>query len=339
MERVRVVVCLVLWLTCSVCTGLGAASRVRAEGPADASVALRGALSAYERGDMAEARRWFEQAHAAEPTARTLRGLGVVAYRQERTLEAYAYLTQSLVASVKPLTAELRAGVQQLVNELGAQLVRVHLQRQPEQALLEIDGAEPLYDASGAALLLPGVHRARLRCDGYVESSWQFEAQAGSEQLRSWQLSPEAAPAAIVAAPVQAQPRVAISAAKANESSPKTPVTTTASRGLTLRRAGYGTAALMAAAVVLTAVSVGLGVQRVRAIEDACRRSSEHECSKASADALSRDAKLPLLSGLSIGGAVLSGVGGVATTWLFVAARRGQEGAGASLGVRITHAF
>jgi hypothetical protein len=43
---------------------------------------LRAALAAYERGDLELARTLFEAVHAEHPSARTLRGLGIVAYRQ-----------------------------------------------------------------------------------------------------------------------------------------------------------------------------------------------------------------------------------------------------------------
>lgn len=42
--------------------------------------ALERSLAAHAAGDQAVARVFMEQAHALEPSARTLRGLGVIAY-------------------------------------------------------------------------------------------------------------------------------------------------------------------------------------------------------------------------------------------------------------------
>jgi tetratricopeptide (TPR) repeat protein len=114
---------------------------------AEPSEALRLAIAAYDAGDWPEAQRRFEAAHNEAPTARTLRGLGVVAYRQGRKVDAYAYLTRSLVSNAKPLTEELRASVLTLLNELASKLTRVHFQLHPPGAELRIDGAVPTYDA------------------------------------------------------------------------------------------------------------------------------------------------------------------------------------------------
>jgi hypothetical protein len=299
---------------------------------AEPSEALRLAIAAYDAGDWSEAQRRFEAAHNEAPTARTLRGLGVVAYRQGRQVDAYAYLTRSLVSNAKPLTEELRASVLTLLNELAAGLTRVHFQLYPPGAELRIDGAVPTYDASGAALVTPGTHRASLAAPGYVSSEWLLEAQAGLEQLRSWQL-------ALAATPQPASGPVAPTRAPASRGASGVNTRATedgAQRAMRLRRWGYGTLAGTAAALVTVAVAVGLGVDRVQEIESRCKKRPEGGCTRSEADREAREKNLPLLSGLAISGGALAGVGAVATTWLFVAAHRADAASPAPAGITLS---
>jgi hypothetical protein len=105
-----------------------------------------------------------------------------------------------------------------------------------------------------------------------------------------------------------------------------------------LKRWGYGALGAAAVGLVVMAVAVGLGVERVRRIENQCKAEPTGSCTPALAESMSSDERLDLLSGLAIGGGALAGVGAVASTWLLVAARQSDtsstRGADLTLGVR-----
>jgi tetratricopeptide (TPR) repeat protein len=78
---------------------------------------LREALVAYAADDLAKARALFEEVHRLRPSARTLRALGVLAYRESRFAEAVTLLEESLSSRVKPLTEELARGASELLGQ------------------------------------------------------------------------------------------------------------------------------------------------------------------------------------------------------------------------------
>lgn len=86
----------------------------------DHDARLKQAVAAYEGGSLDEARTLFETLHAQKPTARTLRALGVIAFRQQRYAEASTLLAESLTSSVKPLTEELAQGARTLLDQSRA---------------------------------------------------------------------------------------------------------------------------------------------------------------------------------------------------------------------------
>jgi hypothetical protein len=96
-----------------------------AQDPEGLERALRQGIDAYDRGDLAEARRAFELVHARAPTARTLRSLGLVAFREQRHEEAVALLEASLASRVKPLTASQREGAEAVLREARAKTAKV----------------------------------------------------------------------------------------------------------------------------------------------------------------------------------------------------------------------
>lgn len=90
--------------------------------PGQLSEALRQGVEAYDRGDLETARRAFELVHARAPTARTLRSLGLVAFRQERYEDAVALLEASLASQAKPLTDAQREGAGAVAREARAKV-------------------------------------------------------------------------------------------------------------------------------------------------------------------------------------------------------------------------
>lgn len=83
----------------------------------DARALLEEAVAFYEQDDLERARSLFEQVHALAPTARTLRSLALVAYRQGRCADAIPLLEESLASEVKPLTADMRGDLESLLQQ------------------------------------------------------------------------------------------------------------------------------------------------------------------------------------------------------------------------------
>jgi len=66
------------------------------------------ALAEMKLGHFDEAHTQFLEAHRMFPSARTLRGLGFVAFEQRHYVEAVALLEQALASTTKPLDGALR---------------------------------------------------------------------------------------------------------------------------------------------------------------------------------------------------------------------------------------
>src|SRR5687767_11577462 len=126
--------------------------------PSDYEVALSEALAAHARWDYVQARIFMERAHQIEPSARTLRGLGIVAFAQGRHLEAIRYLESALASGDKPLPAELRSAVEELLGHAWGQVGRYELLLDPEGGDLLIDRRPLNLYAPHTVVLLPGNH-------------------------------------------------------------------------------------------------------------------------------------------------------------------------------------
>lgn len=94
----------------------------------------------FERGNFEEARTRFAEAHAAQPNARTLRGLGMVEYELKHYLVAVQHLRKSLTAVSRPLDEAQRAQVEELITLANAYLGTLDIELAPEQATLLLDG-------------------------------------------------------------------------------------------------------------------------------------------------------------------------------------------------------
>lgn len=98
-----------------------------ASAPSDLDDQLVRAVDAYEAADYDTAGALFEAVHHRAPTARTLRGLALVAYKQRRFEAAAELFEASLAHPVKPLEGRLRDDALSLLErtraELGAQPV------------------------------------------------------------------------------------------------------------------------------------------------------------------------------------------------------------------------
>jgi hypothetical protein len=144
--------------------------------------ALSAALTAHARGDYEAARLFMERAHLLEPSARTLRGLGIVAFSQGSYLAAIRHLDAALAAKVRPLSTELRQAVEDLLAQAWANMGRLRVHIEPPGSDFTIDGGAPDFYAPNTLALTPGVHTLVASAQGRVPYSVRLEVLAGSRE-------------------------------------------------------------------------------------------------------------------------------------------------------------
>jgi hypothetical protein len=127
----------------------------------------------------------MEQAHALDPSARTLRGLGIIAYAEGRQLEAVGFLEQALTSSQRPLTPALRAAVEELLGRIWQQNARLRLSLEPAESVVLVDAQIPAWHGPSELLLTPGKHGLTVSAPGHSTYQLDLTLQAGaSETLR-----------------------------------------------------------------------------------------------------------------------------------------------------------
>ena len=126
---------------------VGAQSASREDSPEYRKL-IRKALEEYDLGNWPEAKLFFGDAHKLFPSARTLRGLGLVAYEQRDYVSASDLLEQSLASNVRALTKELRVPVQQTLEQSRHFEARLEVSVEPPGAELRLDDEPVVRDAS-----------------------------------------------------------------------------------------------------------------------------------------------------------------------------------------------
>jgi hypothetical protein len=285
---------------------------------------LRAALAAYERSDLELARTLFEAVHAENPSARTLRGLGIVAYRQGRFADAVALLERSLASDIRPLTAEMQTSVQVLRDDASLRVGRLALVVAPASAQVQVDGQPGVQGLNGEFLLAPGNHTLEASAPHYASTRLVVSTKEAESQRMELELVPMPEPSA-------ALPPVADSALVAKTFGPaqKAPLLTKRpgnARSRRLRHTAYALLGVAGAGLVTASVATALGAHRVNRIEDFCRDQDGGQCERQQVlDKQDRN-NLKLLSALSIGGFVLGGVSAAASgTLLLVVSRQRSE--------------
>jgi hypothetical protein len=173
------------WL-CSLCLAVLLCDGVRAEPPLTATSSqasyeplIEEALQAYESGRHAEARSLFRRAHAINPTARTLRGIGMCAFNLGDYTDAVYQLEQALTDTRKPLSDEQQAATRELISRANARVGRFRLRLTPPEAVLRVDGNAPLILEGNELLIEAGQHEIEARAPGYLMAHSSLKAEGG----------------------------------------------------------------------------------------------------------------------------------------------------------------
>jgi hypothetical protein len=296
---------------------------------------LTRALSAHAAGDYETARTFMERAHALEPSARTLRGLGIIAYAQQRYAEAVAALASSLSSPIRPLTSELRTSVESLLAQTFQRIGRVRLSIEPDNSVVLVDGAPPLVHAPDELLLPPGHHHVQITAPARTPYELDLTIDAGLVETLHVVLVERSAPPA----------RQTSGLADSQESKPSVSARPPAHEAsLSFWRPTVRNSALVGGgALALSGVSVWLAAwRRFKRLDAACSATPVGSCT--ASDARQRF-EAAHIEPLSRGGVALASVGlatlGVSLT-LSLLARRERPPPTllvATQGISLQHAF
>jgi hypothetical protein len=136
----------------------------------------------YSLGHWTEARFFFARAHALNPNARTLRGLGLTCYESRNYVEAIGYFKQALASTEQPLTDKMRADLTQLQQQSEQFVTRVVVTLDPSSAELEVDHV-PRELAGGVLLLDPGEHLLSASAEGHLPTQQTITAAGGEQRI------------------------------------------------------------------------------------------------------------------------------------------------------------
>jgi hypothetical protein len=137
------------------------------------------ALAAHAAGDLEAARHHMERAHTLSPSARTLRGLGIIAHARCDYPAALSLLESALSEPVRPLDGELRSSVERLLTATRLKVGRYRLEVEPREAVVVIDSAAPSRDEQGEVVLLPGHHVVALSAPGHEPKRLELNTLGG----------------------------------------------------------------------------------------------------------------------------------------------------------------
>ena len=102
------------------------------------------AVQAYDAGRFAEARTSFRRAHELQPTARTLRTIGMCSFNLGDYADAVWNLERARTETRKPLTDEQQKHASELIAKANQHIGRFRLHLDPQDATLWVDGQAPL---------------------------------------------------------------------------------------------------------------------------------------------------------------------------------------------------
>lgn len=170
---------------------------------------IQQAVTEFRLGHWPEALVLFRKAHASEPSARTLRGMGISAFEARRYADSILWLSQSLEHPVRPLSPEMRREVEGVLKRAEQFVGSYAADFEPSGAQVTANGREPV--RIGDQLKLdPGPQRLVIQANGFRKMSKTITVRGGERGTLRVRLQPEAdAPplaSADAAQPTEPQP-------------------------------------------------------------------------------------------------------------------------------------
>jgi hypothetical protein len=162
------------------------------------------ALEEYGLGHFEESRSLFERAHSLDPSARTLRGLGMVEFELRHYVAAEGYLKASLASERKPLTEDQRRAVADLLARTQQFVAKYELAVEPAAPpgmRVELDGKSVQLNDKQALALEAGEHMLRVSAPGAETRELHLDVRGGEQQTLRIVLEVKGGPADNVAPP------------------------------------------------------------------------------------------------------------------------------------------
>jgi tetratricopeptide (TPR) repeat protein len=152
---------------------------------------------AYREHRFEQARDLFEQAHVLQPSARTLRGLGLTAFALNHHTQARPELEAALADPRKPLPPEQRRELNAVLAWMKLRLGTLRLELEPAHALALVDEQAA---TAGSNLFELGEHALTVRASGYVTHEQRFVLERDVPLELRIDMRPQPPAAAVIAA-------------------------------------------------------------------------------------------------------------------------------------------
>jgi tetratricopeptide (TPR) repeat protein len=256
------------------------------------------AIAEYGRGNWAEARALFQQAHVLSPSARTWRTLGMTAFELRDYVSALRELSASLADARRPLDDKLRGEVGALLGRTRAFVGRFSVRIEPSTATLYVDDRAAQLETNESLLLGLGEHVLRAVAKGYAPVQRSLHVDGREDASVELKLEPEAQPS-LVARPTTG-PALR----------PAQPVTPSS---------GKGSGHILTWIAAASAVAFGGGAIALRVASDDEFGRLKQQCHAACKPGTVDDSKLSTLETLTTVSAITAGVAAVTAVALFFA--------------------
>jgi len=152
-------------------------------------VLIGDAVAEYDAGRYEEARALFRLAHEKQPTARTLRGIGMASFEMRDYIEATRALAASLRDQRRPLTAEQRKHAQALLARAETFVGQFSLKLSPASLSVFVDGRPAMLEGDGSLLLPLGRHELSVRCATCSPNERQLPVDVVGGEKKSLELT------------------------------------------------------------------------------------------------------------------------------------------------------
>jgi hypothetical protein len=204
----------------------------------------------------------FKRAHALNPTARTLRGIGMCSFNLGDYVDAVYQLEQAVVDARKPLTEEQQAHTRELIAKANARVGRFRLRLTPPEAVLLVDG-NPAVQLEGSELLVEaGTHEIEARAPGYLMAHSTLRVEGGDRTTLVFHLNRDD----YAVAASQVRPELQ----GAREPMPGPAAPSSGRNNAWVRPAGYVSLGLGAASLIGFAVTGALALADENKLQDRC---------------------------------------------------------------------
>jgi hypothetical protein len=151
---------------------------------------LKEGVGEYDARHYEEARALFARAHALNPNARTLRGLGMACFELRDYVGAIRHLRGALREKRKPLTVEQRVHVSGLIERALTYVGTFEITLKPADAALTIDGQPAQREEGGAILIGFGRHALVATCPSCEGDSRTIAVNGGEHVSLAFNLAP-----------------------------------------------------------------------------------------------------------------------------------------------------